>query len=123
MKTDVVAKDGCVVIPRVETAQGFVARMKGLLGRDSLPNGHAMFFRNCSVVHTFGMRFRLDLLFLDRDGVIVRFVSGVCPSRIVWGGPKAASLLEAEAGWMGRCGLDVGDRLVFGDEERAGHTS
>ena len=76
-------------------------RMRGLLGRDGLPRGVAMSFAPCSLLHTIGMRFALDIVFLDRCGRVVRAFAGVRPGRLfVWGGLRAHRAVEAQAGWL-----------------------
>ncbi len=60
------------------------ARRRGLahLDRDALPAGHALLFERCRSVHTIGMRFALDLLWIDRAGAIVRVDRAVGPRRL-----------------------------------------
>ena len=75
-------------------------RARGLLGRDGLDAGVCMLLRPCGLVHTFGMRFALDLVFLDALGRVVKRARGVPPGRIRWGGRRARATLEAQAGWL-----------------------
>jgi len=58
------------------------ARGRGLAGLDKLPAGHALLLEPCRSVHTFGMRFALDLLWLDAGGGLVRLDAGVAPRRV-----------------------------------------
>ena len=71
------------------------SRLLGLAGLDlaDLPLGHALLLRPCRSVHTFGMRFDLDLLFLAADGRVALLESGVPPARIR-GSWAAAAVLE-----------------------------
>jgi len=107
----VLKKGECVLIPRVECATSLFRRMKGLLGRSSLPPGQAVWLSPCNAVHTFGMRFDLDLVFLDRHMIVVRIVRGVRPRRLVGGGTRARSALELAAGSLPESALTEGDRL------------
>ena len=69
-----------------------------------------MLLRPCRHVHTFRMRFAIDVAFCDRDDVVLRIVT-LPPGRLspfVW---RSAYVLEAEAGACERWGLRVGDRL------------
>lgn len=102
-----------VVVPFVELAEGPVERMRGLLGRDSLEAGHAMWIPNCRLIHTFGMRFDLDLYFLDSEMLVVEHCRKVGPYRMVYGGGKARSVVEMMSGWMTVDEIGVGDRLSF----------
>ena len=66
---------------RLHEAVAFNARRKGLAGVDALPADVALHIRRCWSVHTFGMRFPLDLVWLDRRGAVVRVDAGVRPRR------------------------------------------
>jgi uncharacterized membrane protein (UPF0127 family) len=65
-------------------AQGVVARLRGLIGRRDWPEGVALEIPRCRSVHTFGMRFALDLVWLDGDRRVVRVDRGVPPCRVRW---------------------------------------
>jgi uncharacterized membrane protein (UPF0127 family) len=58
------------------------SRRRGLAGLDALPAGHGLLFERCRSVHTIGMRFALDLLWLDDAGVVVRHDGAVAPRRL-----------------------------------------
>lgn len=83
----------------VHEARTPAARLLGLalLAEGELPRGHALLIRRCRSVHTFGMRFPVDVAFLTADGALVRLVRGVPPGRVVCCRP-AAHVLEAGAG-------------------------
>lgn len=85
--------------PVILEARSCFSRMRGLLGRDGLPVGHAMLIAPCSAIHTLGMKFPIDVRFYDREGQCVREVLNVKPGRFwVGGGWRAASVLECAAG-------------------------
>jgi uncharacterized membrane protein (UPF0127 family) len=63
-------------------AQTHRSRRRGLSRLDSLPIDHALHIPATPSVHTFGMRFALDLIWLDRDGAVVRIDRGVGPRRM-----------------------------------------
>jgi len=65
-------------------ARGFRSRLLGLSGLDRGEAGAGLFIPRCSSVHTFGMRFALDLIFLDREGRPCSVRRGVLPRRIAW---------------------------------------
>ena len=83
--------------------------MSGLLGRSELPAGHGLLIVPCRAIHTVGMRFALDLLFLDARGRIVKVARGVRPGRLGWGGWRARTTLEAQTGWLPK--LEPGERV------------
>jgi uncharacterized membrane protein (UPF0127 family) len=87
-------------------------RMRGLLGRDHLPSDEALLLKRCWSVHTFGMGFAIDVLFLDRHQRIVAIHHDV-PKRRVLLNLRATQTLEMPAGAARRHGLAVADSLVF----------
>jgi uncharacterized membrane protein (UPF0127 family) len=82
---------------RVAEARTRAARMKGLARLDAMPAGAALHIPRCRSVHTFTMRFPLDLIWLDRDGGLVR-VDAAVPPRRVRSCLRARSVVEANAG-------------------------
>ena len=68
----------------VHEATGFRARLLGLAFRRETPPGHALLFRRCRSVHTFGMRFPIDVAFLDERGSVVRLERSVPPRRVLF---------------------------------------
>jgi uncharacterized membrane protein (UPF0127 family) len=81
----------------VREARGFRARLLGLAFLDRLDADEALLIRRCRSVHTFGMRFELDLAWLDELGVAVRLDRAVPPCRIR-SCRRARSVLEGAAG-------------------------
>lgn len=84
-------------------------RLRGLIGRTSLEEGEALIIRRCKQVHTFGMLFAIDVLFIDGSGVVVHALSGLKPrrvSRIVRG---AHAVIELPRGVLDRTGTLPGD--------------
>src|SRR5918992_6101340 len=86
---------------RLAEARSPRARLLGLAMLDDLPAGFALLIPRCRSVHTFGMRFPLDLAFLDEGGRALRVVRGVPPGRIV-SCRGAAAVLEKKAARVSR---------------------
>ena len=81
-----------------EVAETAFERMRGLIGRKRLEPGTGMLITKCNCIHTFFMRFPIDAMFLDREGHAVRIVRNIRPWRPwIWGGWRAASVLETAA--------------------------
>lgn len=80
----------------IAIARGPLGRLRGLLGRRGLPDRRGLWLRTRSV-HTVGMRFALDLVWIDRDGRVVRVDRGVGPGRIR-GCRTAHGVIELRAG-------------------------
>jgi uncharacterized membrane protein (UPF0127 family) len=68
----------------VPVAEDFRTRLRGLAWRERELAGPGLLFPRCASVHTFGMRFELDVYFLDRDGEILSVRLRVPPNRVLW---------------------------------------
>ena len=93
------------VMASAEVARDRRSRNKGLLGRDHLEG--ALVVERCRWIHTMGMRFPLDIAYLDETGAVVKTVR-MARHRLgapVW---RARTVIEAEAGAFARWGLQVG---------------
>ena len=103
---------GAVVCPRCEPARNPLRRMKGLLGRRALAEDEGLLLEPASAVHTWFMRFSIDLAFLDRELQVVRIAHEVRPWRFAYA-RRSRYVLELPAGAAARRGLQTGDRLVI----------
>ena len=94
------------VLASAEVVNGRRDRARGLIGRD----GHegALVLSPCRWIHTVGMRFPLDVAYVDAEGIVLRTVR-MGRNRMGLPIPKARMVIEAEAGELARWGLHVGD--------------
>lgn len=83
-----------------EDTATFLERALGLIRYKEYPKGKVMRFFKCGSVHTFFMRFDIDVIYLDRDNQVVKVVRGLKPWRLSLGGVKAVTTLEVSAGWL-----------------------
>jgi uncharacterized membrane protein (UPF0127 family) len=102
-------RSGKYIASNVIEAATIFMRMKGLLGRDSLPPGEALWLRPCKSVHTIGMKFPIDILFLGRDNRVVGVEENIPPNRFSAFVYKAAGALELPAGAISESGTRAGD--------------
>lgn len=104
---------GTRLVATLEIADGPWTRLRGLLGRRHLPRDRGMLIRPCASVHTWFMRFPIDVVFLDRDDRVVSIADNLAPFRAAacWRGRSA---LELAAGSVAQARLQIGDRLVNG---------
>ena len=100
------------VLASAEVLDGHRAKAKGLLGRDGIEG--AVVLRPCRWVHTMGMRFALDIAYLDAAGVVIKAVD---MHRYRIGVPlwRSRTVIEAAAGAFDRWGLRVGDPIEIRD--------
>jgi uncharacterized membrane protein (UPF0127 family) len=96
------------VLATLEVADSASGRTKGLLGRDGIEG--ALLLRPARSVHTMGMRFPIDVAFLDADLVVLATVT-MRRRRVGLPRLKAHAVLEAEAGAFASWSLQVGDQL------------
>lgn len=111
------ASNGMRLAGRVRLAETPRERMRGLLGRPSLPAGEGLLLDPCRAVHTVGMRFPIDVLFLDRSGRVVRAAGRIRPHRPLLVAPRARRVLELPAGTLESTGTKEGDRIRFKTRE------
>jgi uncharacterized protein len=104
--------DGVVVCEECLVAATPFTRLRGLLGRRSLPSGEGILLRPAGSVHTFFMRFAIDVVFLDDELQVVGIAADLRPWRAA-GRSGAKAVLELPAGECARRGLVVGDRIRF----------
>ncbi|MFF9492255.1 DUF192 domain-containing protein [Streptomyces flaveolus] len=104
--------DGSAVTVPLEIAASYRARTKGLLGRDAIDG--ALLLSPANSVHTFRMRFPIDVAYLDRRLTVIA-VRTMPPGRLGLPRLRARHVLEAEAGamagWGVRAGMRVGVRV------------
>ena len=102
--------DGEVVCERCLVADSPWSRMRGLLGRPGLESGEGLLLRPTGSVHTFFMRFAIDVVFLSRDGEVLK-VARALPAWRTAGARRAKAALELAADEADRREIRVGTRL------------
>jgi uncharacterized membrane protein (UPF0127 family) len=103
---------GRCLVPRVWKAASTWERMRGLLGRPPLGGDEGLLLDPCRSVHTIGMRYPLDLVFIDSRGLVCKTVPSLGPGRMT-GSLAASTTLELAAGTLTRIGLARGDRVEW----------
>ena len=96
----------------VDVAATRATRRRGLLGRDSLGATEGLLLSPCKAVHTVGMRFPIDVIFIDRDGRAVRIVPTLAPWRIAMSA-RAKAVIELAAGTAAASDIRIGDLLYL----------
>jgi uncharacterized membrane protein (UPF0127 family) len=104
---------GATLAARVHLADTPRSRRIGLLKHKALPAGEGLWIFPTQAIHTFGMRFPIDVAFLDRSLRVKRIYHQLQPYRLtslIWG---AQSVLELASGSLAGTGTAVGDQLQF----------
>ena len=102
---------GAVVADRVGVAATRGARAVGLLNRNGLEPGEGLWIVPSRGVHTCWMRFAIDVIALDDDGVVIDLVANLKPWRVRLPRRGTAGVLELAAGTLDRSGTEVGHRI------------
>ena len=89
--------ESVVLATQVEMATNFFSRAKGLLGRSSLAPEQGLLIRPCNSIHTFFMRFPIDVIFLNRGNEVVKVVRNLPAGRITLPNWSTYQVLELAA--------------------------
>ena len=107
-------RDGAVIAASVTWARTPVARVRGLMGRPPLRSGEALVIVPATQVHTFGMATAIDVVFCDRNWLVLHVATQLARRRVsrwVRGARFVIELPGASAS-----GVSVGDRLMLEDQ-------
>jgi hypothetical protein len=104
-------RTGGVVADHVVGAFDSQARRTGLLAHESMPVGTAMIIAPTNAIHTFFMKFAIDVLFVAKDGLVVKARGAVLPWRMsaAW---RAHAVIELASGTLERSSVLPGDRVA-----------
>jgi uncharacterized membrane protein (UPF0127 family) len=100
-----------LIISRLKKTETFKDRLIGLLGKEHLSVDSGLLITPCNQVHTFFMKFSIDVVFLDRTGKVLKVYSAFPPwrmSMMIW---KAKSVLELASGQANS--LSMGDYIII----------
>jgi uncharacterized membrane protein (UPF0127 family) len=105
-------RTGLIVCTTLEPAFESRARRRGLLGRDALERHTAIVLAPCQSIHTWFMRFAIDVLFVRKDGTVLKVLPSVSPWRIALS-LRAFAVIELAAGVAVESETRAGDRLTL----------
>ena len=114
--TKFIARDletGIVIADRVTVADNRITRAVGLLSRNHLDAGEALWITPCHGVHTWGMRFTIDVVAMDADGTVVDVVNALKPWRFRLPRRGGLSVLELPEGTLRASRTSVGHRIAL----------
>jgi uncharacterized membrane protein (UPF0127 family) len=112
MKVGKLYRESELLIEQVWLADTVLTRARGLLGRPQLQTCEGLVIAPCSSIHTFGMQYDLDIVFLDSADKVVKVVCHLGKCRIAMS-TRAKWTLELRAGEIERLNLKVGDELKW----------
>ena len=92
-------------------ADSFFRSLVGLMGRTGLDVGHGLWIVPCKSVHTFWMRFPIDVVFLDKHHRVIHLVESLRPFRVSKHLSRAGSVIELPVGAIRTTGTQIGDEI------------
>ena len=101
------------VLTRVRIASSFFEKLTGFIFKKEPASNEGLLFEDCSSIHTFWMRFPLDIVFLDSNNRILRIFSDLKPFRFTPLVKNSKKVLELKAGLSVELGLEAGYYLKF----------
>ncbi|MFZ5352195.1 MAG: DUF192 domain-containing protein [Bacillota bacterium] len=102
-----------IVAEHISIADSFFKRFKGLMGRKNMAKSEGLMLMSCNSIHTFFMRFPIDVVFLDMDYVVISIKECIKPWRLVNIVKKAYIVVELPEGAIEHKNISVGDRLIM----------
>jgi len=106
----VIDGENTVLASRCKPAADFFSRFIGLMFRESLDDEEALLIVPCNSIHTFFMRFPIDLVFLDREWNVVTEKRNIAPGRIISPINGAWAVVELKGGRIDFMG--IGDSIA-----------
>jgi uncharacterized membrane protein (UPF0127 family) len=97
-------------------ADSFFRSLIGLMGRPRLDAGHGLWIVPCQSVHTFWMRFSIDVVFLDQHHKVIHLVESLRPFRISRHLSKASSVIELPVGAIKTSRTQIGDEIRIAEK-------
>jgi uncharacterized membrane protein (UPF0127 family) len=104
-------KEDRVLLTDCRVADSFFPRFLGLMGRKSISADQAIFFPKCNSIHTFFMRFPIDVVLLDEKNSVVEVIPAMREWRMIAPRRKVKNVLELRANRCAELGIKVGDVL------------
>lgn len=104
-----------VIAAQVKKADNPFLRMKGLLGKKFMPENYALVIIPCNSIHMFFMHFAIDVMFVDKKGIVVGLCEAIKPnalSPIFW---ESTCAIELPLGTIAKTQTCVGDQIQIGN--------
>ena len=104
-----ITKNICIA-SNTKIANTFLDRLKGLLGTNKLETGKGLVIRPCNSIHTLGMNYDIDVLFVDSGDNVIKVINKMRPTRFSLC-RKSSYVVELPAGTLEATGTGVGDKI------------
>ena len=111
-----------IILNNTHLAETFFARLKGLLGTRQLEAGKGLIIRPCNSIHTVGMNYAIDVLFINKQDCIVKIESNLAAGKFSVC-RDSSYVVELPSGVVAATGTAVGDKLAILDNSKTSETS
>lgn len=98
-----------LLLDNVEIADSFFSRLRGLLGRTELKEGQGLIIKPCNSIHTFGMKFPIDVAFVDQNNKVIKIMENTAKAKVSPIVKNSKYVIEARSGEFQAKNLQVGD--------------
>jgi uncharacterized membrane protein (UPF0127 family) len=102
-----------MISSEIEVADSFFTGLFGLIFKRRLKKSEGLLIKKCNSIHTFGMRYCIDIIFLDKFDEITAVFHNLKPFRFTPFIKNASKVLELNSGFINSVPLKIGDRLYF----------
>ena len=102
-----------LITAEVTEAAGFFGKLSGLIARKKLKDDQGFLIKKCNSIHTMGMRYSIDAVFLDKNNRVLMIYNNLKPLRVTPFVRDAFFVLEVRAGTIKRTSLTAGDLINF----------
>jgi len=106
-------KNDIIIAQNIQKADSFVKKTVGLLNRNGLSFDEGLILEKCNSIHSFGMKFDFDAIYLDNDNKVVKLIENIKPNRLMPIVFKAQKVLETTAGFIQKNDIQIGNKLIF----------
>ena len=116
MKKIIIIKNNKVITKNAELADSFFSRFRGLMFRKSIAEDYALYITPCNQIHMLNMRFAIDVIYLDKNGRVVKIDMNVQPNKICKTVKNAHSVIEMKSFASENFGINIGDMINVRDK-------
>jgi len=97
---------------KLKKADSYISRLKGWMFKQQITPNDALWIVPCNSIHTFFMRFAIDVIFFDRNGRVVQLCENLSPrsTRLTF---NASAVIELQAGMIAHIKVKIGDHLLI----------
>lgn len=98
---------------KIEVAENFFSKAAGLIGKKNLPEKTGLLIMKCKGIHTFFMRFPIDVVFINSNNKVVKIIENLKPWRMPMPVLSSKFVLEFPSGLLKLYLIQINDKIIF----------